>query len=211
MHIDKIYLYHLYLSNIMTKRFLSFNLFFNLFFLLLIIYFANLASAQELTPTLTPSTQATQSPIIKYDLAYPGILPDHPLYKLKVLRDKISVALINNPQKRIEFYLLKTDKGILATAMLVDKNKIKLAEETALKAENNYTLLTNELYNLPKKPDFKFFKKLKDASLKHQEVLNSLLKRVPQNERKTFETVLYFSKKNWQTVEEYQKPHSFSK
>lgn len=179
--------------------------------LLLIIYSGNLASAQELTPTLTPGTQATQSPIIKYDLAYPGILPDHPLYKLKVLRDKISVALINNPQKRIEFYLLKTDKGILATAMLVDKNKIALAEETALKAENNYTLLTNELYNLPKKPDSRFFKKLKDASLKHQEVLNSLLKRVPQNKRKTFEIVIDFSKRNWQTVEEYQKPHSFSK
>lgn len=193
----------------MKKHLIIFSVY--LILLAVVLIFNARLYAQELTPTLTPSTQATQSPIIKYDLAYPGILPDHPLYKIKVLRDKILIVFINDPQKRIDFYLLKTDKGILATAMLVDKNKIKLAEETALKAENNYTLLTNELYNLPKKPDSRFFKKLKDASLKHQEVLNSLLKRVPQNKRKVFEIVLDFSKRNWQTVEEYQKPHSFSK
>lgn len=142
--------------------------------------------------------------IINYDLAYPGILPDNPLYKLKVLRDKITILLINDPLKKIDFYLLQTDKGILATAMLVDKNKISLAEETALKAEHNYTLLIDEFRKIHDRPDASFFQKLKTASLKHQEVLESLIKRVPENKQKTFKTVIYFAKRNLDQVNRLQ-------
>lgn len=145
---------------------------------------------------------------VKYDLAYPGILPDSPLYKIKVLRDKISAGLINDPLKKIDFYLLQTDKGILATAMLVDNNKIKLAEETALKAENNYTLLIQQFGKLYKKPNAAFFQKLRTSSLKHQEVLLSLIKRVPKDKQSVFETVLEFSKRNLNQVDRYQNQKS---
>ncbi len=149
-------------------------------------------------PTPTPE-------FVKYDLAYPGILPDHPLYKLKVLRDKISFALISDPAKKIDLYLLKTDKEILATAMLIDKGKIDLAAQTALKAEHNFTLLTQEMHRLPKAPKEELYKKLNTASLKHQEVLASLVKRVPKEKQETFLTVIDFSKRNWKSVEEYKK------
>lgn len=147
---------------------------------------------------------STQSAIIKYDLAYPGILPNNPLYKLKVIRDRITAALITDPYKKVDFYLLQTDKGILATAMLIDKNKIDLALQTALKAEHNYTLLTQQLYKFRQKPNVDFFKKLKTAALKHQEVLNSLVKRVPENEKQTFKNVIYFSQRNLKTIEDYR-------
>lgn len=148
---------------------------------------------------------ATPSSIIKYDLAYPGLLPDHPLYKLKVLRDRISLALIDDPKKKIDFYLLQTDKGILAAAMLVDKKKTSLAKQTALKAEHNYTLLTQELHKLHKKPDADFFKKIKTASLKHKEILISLSERVSKEDKKIFEQVLEFSQRNLKEVEKYEK------
>ena len=147
---------------------------------------------------------ATDSAMVKYDLAYPGILPDNPFYKLKVLRDKIMMVLVSDPYKRSEIFLLQTDKGILASAILVDENKIDLAGKTALKAENNMTLLANELYRFQQKPDASFFDKLKTASMKHQEVLNSLIKRIPENQQETFKTVLYFSKANLQTIEKFQ-------
>lgn len=150
-----------------------------------------------LSPTPTPTT-------INYDLAFPGMLPDSPLYKLKVLRDKIIAASIFNPLKKIDFYILQTDKGILAAAMLIDKNKIDLAQETALKAENNFTLISTQLYMLPKKPNNDFFKRLETAGLKHQEVLRSIIARVPQDKQKTFENVIEFSKRNLQTIEEYR-------
>ena len=148
--------------------------------------------------------ESAQSAIIKYDLAYPGMLPDNPLYKLKVVREKIVASLISDPNKKIAFYLLQADKGILATAMLIDKNKIDLALQTALKAENNYTLLTQELYRFRQKPDANFFKKLKTAALKHQEVLASLIKRVPEKNKQAFANIIYFSQRNLETIEEYR-------
>lgn len=162
--------------------------------------------AQELTPTTTPSPTPA---IIKYNLAYPGILPNHPLYKLKVLRDKISNTLINDPDKKVNFYLLQTDKGILAAAMLIDINKIDLAEETALKAEHNFTQISRmiESYyfrdqkNSSKTKAKDLITRLKTASSKHQEVLTSILKRVPKNNQKAFENVIYFSKSNMKTIE----------
>ena len=146
------------------------------------------------------NTQVT----VNYDLAFPGILPDHPLYKLKVLRDKITAASIFNSLKKIDFYVLQADKGILATAMLIDKNKIDLAKATALKAENNFTLIAPQLYMLPKKPNKDFFKRLETAALKHQEVLRSIIKRVPKDKQKVFEQVIDFSKRNLQSIEEYR-------
>jgi len=142
---------------------------------------------------------------VKYDLAFPGILPDHPLYKIKVLRDKITAVLINNPIKKTEFYLLQADKGIHAAAMLVDKNEVELAKETALKAENNMTLLTFELKKLRQRPDQSLFDKLKLASLKHQEVLSSKEKKVGKDDKKTFQQVINFSKTNLSTIEMLEK------
>lgn len=150
------------------------------------------------TPTATPSK-------IQYDLAYPGMLPDNPFYKLKVLRDKIEENLISGPKQKIEFYLLQTDKGILATAILIDKHNIPLAKETALKAENNYSLLTGQLNNLDGASSTSLLNKLETASLKHQEILLSIINRVPQKDQATFKTVLEFSKKNLQKLKDYKK------
>ena len=180
------------------------QIFLLVFFFFCVIKTSVFANDATITPAQTMEKNSSQSAIVQYNLAFPGILPDNPLYKLKVLRDKLTLGLINDPLKKIEFYLLSTDKGILATAILVDKKNISLAKETALKAENNYTLLTHELYNLPKKPGNDFFKKLQTASLKHQQVLSSLAKRVSKDDKKTFDQVIDFSKRNWSSVEEYR-------
>lgn len=177
-------------------------------FLFVFLFSTNNPYAQTNQEPKDATQSASPSATIQYDLAFPGMLPDHPLYKLKVLRDKISLAFISDPQKKIEFYLLQTDKGILATAMLVDKNKIDLAHQTALKAEHNFTLLTQQLWNLSKKPDEAFFEKLKTAALKHQEVLTSLAKRVPDDKRETFNQVNEFSKRNTQSIDEYKSSKS---
>ena len=174
------------------------KLFILLFFAIFLFFSTQASLAQE-------TESSTKSAAIKYDLAYPGILPDNPLYKLKVLRDKITALLISEPMKKAEFYLLQTDKGILATAILVDKGEIKLAQETALKSEHNMTLLTYELKKLTKRPSSDFIGKMKTASLKHQEVLNSLIKRVTPDEQKTFAAVVNFSKTNLQTIEKLEK------
>src|SRR3989344_2381375 len=187
----RIRLQHLFVSFLATLLFFTISLF--------QIHYVHAKETSQL------ATESAKIKIVEYDLAYPGILPDHFLYKLKVLRDKLTVILINDPRKKADYYLLQADKGILATAMLIDQNKIDLAQETVLKAEHNFTLLTYELKKIPKKPDAKYFQKLKTASLKHQEVLNSLLKRIPEDKQKVFNQVLEFSKRNLTTVELYQR------
>lgn len=173
----------------MKKLFLLFLL------TILVLLHPKTALAQQATPTATP--------VIKYDLAYPGILPDSPIYKLKVLRDKIEEALINDPKAKVEFYLLQTDKGILATAILVDKNEIDLAQTTALKTEDNYTKLTLQLGKINNKTNMDLYQKLKIAAMKHQEILATLVKRAPQSKKSIFQLVLDFSKTNLASVESW--------
>jgi len=174
----------------MVKRFL-------IFVIAVAIFLSTTISVKAQVAKVSPTPMPT---IVQYNLAYPGILPDNKSYKLKVLRDKISLALISNPQKKIEFLLLQTDKGILATAMLIDKGEVDLAQQTALKAENNYTLIPQVLFQFTKQPDQSFFDKLKTASLKHQEVLNSIVKRVPAQKQLVFKQVIEFSKRNYSTI-----------
>lgn len=133
---------------------------------------------------------------VDYILPYPGILPDHPLYKLKVLRDKIVLAITNNPQKKAKYRLLLADKRIYMSRLLVDKGKIALAKETALKGEHEYTLLTFGFKNANKKPDASFMDKLTRAAAKHQELLNEIIEKVDQPDKQIFRTVLEFSQRN---------------
>lgn len=70
-----------------------------------------------------------------YELPYPGMLPDHPLYFMKQTRDWILDKLIMDPVKKAEFYILQGDKR-LAMGMLLDQNgKAALGEQVISKSE----------------------------------------------------------------------------
>jgi len=77
------------------------------------------------------------SPITKIDYAlpYPGILPDHPLYFMKRVRDAILEMVIIEPVRKSEFYILQGDKRLQMGIMLVEQKKFSLAETTVSKAE----------------------------------------------------------------------------
>lgn len=132
----------------------------------------------------------------KYELPYPGILPDHPLYKIKVFKDKITLFLISDTKKKAEYHLMLADKRIQMANALVDKNKITLAKETALKGENEYTLLVFLYKGRNEKPNEEFLSRLEKAALKHQEILREIISKVSNSDKKTFETVLEFSQRN---------------
>lgn len=69
-----------------------------------------------------------------YELPYPGILPTHPLYFLKNLRDSIIESLITDPGKKVEFYVLQADKKLQMATMLTDSNKS--SESTRILAQS---------------------------------------------------------------------------
>ena len=124
------------------------------------------------------------------------MLPDNPLYKIKVLRDKIMLILINDPNKKAAYHLLLANKQLLMSKMLVDKGNIPLARETALKGENQITLMTFAFKKAGLKPQENFLNEVKMATLKHQELLKEIIAKVPADDAGTFSTVLEFSQRN---------------
>lgn len=73
-----------------------------------------------------------------YQLPYPGLLPDSPLYFLRILRDRVVGFLISDALKKSEFDLLQADKRLNAGITLFNKGKISLAFSTISKAENYF-------------------------------------------------------------------------
>lgn len=140
---------------------------------------------------------------VEYSLAWPGILPDSKIYKLKVLRNKIIYRIILNPVKKVEFDLLMADKTIYASKLLVDKGEIVLSKDTALKGENYYSMLVQD-YNhallkgrkIPSSLD----RKITLAAIKHQEIFADLESKVSERNKETFKIVNNFSKINYQFI-----------
>lgn len=92
-----------------------------------------------------PTIAATPAPVAKavavigkkqeYLLPFPGILPDHPLYFFKQVRDGIMDRLIVDPIRKAEFLVLQADKRLNMGKALVEQGKGALAEEIVSKGE----------------------------------------------------------------------------
>lgn len=104
---------------------------------------------------------------IEYVLAYPGkILPDNPLWYLKVLRDKVWYAITFNSSKRAELNLLFSDKRLNSSLELFKKNKSDLGLSVLTKSGKYIESASNMLGD-----DKDLYEKLALASLKHREVI----------------------------------------
>ena len=146
---------------------------------------ANYAFYDSLGSSLGQRTQESQINI-NYEFPYPGrILPDHPLWSIKALRDKIWVMLTLNPQRRAELLLLFADKRIASSKILFEKGKPELAFSTLTKAEKYLQEAANlEAENRKQGRDTKsFLTQLSNASLKHRQVINEILMIAPEDAR----------------------------
>ncbi|MBI4136921.1 hypothetical protein HY469_02555 [Candidatus Roizmanbacteria bacterium] len=159
------------------------------------------ATESEIAQENTMEEQnATDSATIEYILAYPGMLPGHPFYKLKVARDKMQAFLISSPSKKVQFYLRQADKGMFATLLLAEQRKQDLTTETALKAEHNMTLVNTYLKQHNEKPDEEVFEMLTIASMKHKETLESAWTHLDEEHQKTMDQVLNFVQINLDSI-----------
>lgn len=147
--------------------------------------------------------------ISAYELPDPGMLPNHPFYKLKVLRNKITEKIILTPIKKIEFDLLMADKTINASHILFSKGYTELAKETALKGENYYSMLVQD-YNkallkgktIPKRLD----KNITESAIKHKEIFRQLADIANEHDKEIFETTYKFVDINYSFIEGLRKP-----
>ncbi|GIW61180.1 MAG: hypothetical protein KatS3mg089_0032 [Patescibacteria group bacterium] len=184
------------------KRFL-FALFVSLYFLITYVSFAQNNSSSSANPNVALDTQ---KPSVDYTLPYPGLLPDNPLYPLKMLRDRIVLFLINDSVKRTEFYLLQADKRLQAGVFLYrkDPSKISLSLDTLGKSEQYFTKAVKEVEKVKqeKKDIGALLNNLQRASLKHEEVLLLFEKSVPQEYRKRVRVIIDNMRNHQNTVNE---------
>lgn len=142
----------------------------------LTLFIGSVVIAQEIESSPSASASPTSPPTIEYSLPYPGLLPDHPLYGIKALRDKILSVLISDPIKRVEFNLLMADKRLNMGIFLSEKGKEELAESTVSKGEKYLFSATEQFAVLAvrEKGLEVLTDRLKSAIAKHEEVVTQL-------------------------------------
>ncbi len=131
---------------------------------------------------------SSSSEKINYELPYPGLLPDNPLYPLRVIRDKIVSFLISDSKKKAEFDLLQADKRLNAGVYLFNKKKFKDAASIVSKAENYFEQALQKAKEAKAQgmETTEMTNKLINSSKKHKEVLKSLEEKSPQNFKSNF-------------------------
>lgn len=156
------------------------------------------------------SQQITTTPDNKivYQLPYPGILPDHPLYSLKVIRDRIQVFLTRDNLKKAEIYLLYSDKRLAMGQDLEKKGKASLAISTISKGEK-YFLKIPELLRQAKEqgtsPSAEVVERIKVSNQKHKEVIGEMLQNIPQGSQEELNSVLKISQESEEAMRRLQK------
>jgi len=132
---------------------------------------------------------ASESAKNNYQLPYPGLLPDNPLYFLKAARDRIIEFLISDPLKKAEFDLLSADKRLAVGVALFDKKKYELSETTISKGENYFEDGIKNLDNAKREGrqiDPSLLVNFDLSTKKHKEILGSLTVRANEPFKKKF-------------------------
>lgn len=122
--------------------------------------------------------QAETQESILYALPFPGILPNHPLFFLKSLRDFIIEKMITNDVKRAEFYILQADKRLQMSLELSGDEYTSLREATRNEAflyrEKSFTTVHNAFEKNILVPRY-VLEKLLLSTKKHEEVLQDTM------------------------------------
>lgn len=141
-------------------------------------------SAQTSPESQLASPQPT--PPGEYFLPYPGLLPDHFLYPVKMVRDRIQLSLASQPEKKFELYLLYANKRIGAAKVLVFGNKQELGIDTAVKAQG-YLSKALEAAQRVDQPDTWY--ELNQAAKIHQGIIEDMITHVGNDDISRLQTL----------------------
>jgi len=149
------------------------------------------SASQNYKITVPTATESVQKQETDYFLAYPGILPDHFLYPVKMIRDRIWLWLTVEPLEKAELMLLFADKRLGAGKVLIEGNKIDLGVSTLTKGEKYLQrAVSQEAIAREKKDTRALLEELSLAALKHEEVLLELQEKVSGEAKGTLGTIL---------------------
>ena len=135
--------------------------------------------------TVTPGPAVVETKV-EYALPYPGILPDHPLYFLKRLRDQILERLIVDPVRKIEFYMLQADKSVNTGLFLAAKQSEALANESLKRGQTYLDQAIQAAAALKaegKEVPSHLVERFANAGAKYEEVLADLVSRANETQK----------------------------
>jgi hypothetical protein len=134
------------------------------------------------TPTIQAQTITTlQQKVVDYQLPYPGLLPDNPLYFIKQIRDSFMLFMASDQLKKEEVKLQISDKNISAAIELTKKGRHKLSVAKVEEAEAEFLSIVDR-QSKEKKKNKEFIDTLRKANLKHREAIENLMKDMPQGQ-----------------------------
>ncbi len=135
------------------------------------------------TPSTLPSLP-TPTPLSPYTLPFPGILPDHPLYILKVSRDRLVLLFTRDPMRKVEIKQHLADKRLIMGKTLIERGKVQLGSSTLSKGEKYLLEAIDEVDGIKSTSiNPGFLDKMIDEAKKHKEVIESLMTTVPLGDR----------------------------
>lgn len=158
-------------------------------FFLIVFFFLFFPGAY---PTYSQPVTLNQDKV-EYNLPYPGILPDHPLFFLKRLRDKILEITTRDTMKKAELYLLLSDKRVAMAQALSNVGKEKQGIDALREAELYFAKIPS-LIEISKKQGVSasddFIQRIKLSNEKHKEVIEEFLKELVQGQEETINAIL---------------------
>ncbi|MEK7111802.1 MAG: DUF5667 domain-containing protein [Patescibacteria group bacterium] len=165
--------------------------------ILLVSVFKAASIYYNFSPMGNTLAKATEEINIDYPLPYPGrILPDHPLWPLKALRDKLWLGLTVSPTRKAELALLFADKRLVSSQILFERGKPEIAFSTLSKGEKYLEeALILDVQNRAKGLDTReFLERYVNSALKHREVINEILMVAPEDARPEIIRIENYSK-----------------
>jgi len=174
-------------------------------------YQVEIVSEEEATESVPG--QATEAAEEKFNYfktypsppTYPGILPGHFLYPLKMIRDRILLFFTTDPLKKAELFLQFADKRARAAqTLIVEKDKINLGITTLTKAEK-YLERSIDQERIAKeagRDTTEFLEKLSHATQAHEEVILGFEEKIPNIVRPVYDSVLQYARMGYQRVRE---------
>lgn len=154
-----------------------------------------------------PVTTTPDNKVV-YQLPYPGILPDHPLYFLKVTRDQIQAFLTRDNVKKAQLYLLYSDKRLAMAQALEKKGKTSLALTTLSKGEKYFLKIPPLLGQASEQgasPTAEFVDRVKTSNSKHKEAISEMLQEIPQGSHEPLNEIMKITESSEREMQELQK------
>jgi len=142
------------------------------------IFAVYLTLATAYAQVASSSSQTAATTQIDYQLPYPGMFPDNPLYFLKVFRDQLTAFFLSKPLDKAQFDLMQSDKNVEAGYLLGTQQvgKSDLAIATISSGEDDFSSAIDQT-EAAKKQGYSILemsKKLDLSNQKHMQVIKEI-------------------------------------